>query len=300
MLVFATDLDGTLLRSDGLMSAATLRELRSLRQSGVLVVVATARPLRMVRSLAGVVSVSDYVICDNGCLTWQLRPETLLLHQCWTRDEAERLCVVLRRSFPNAPLAIEAQGKTVAERRFVAIAGHQLDLVGTDIVDRLDCPHAVSKILLARGGSSADELVDVIAPALGEICNVTHSGSIYLELGPRGVTKGSALRALCDGLGHKRSDVAACGDMPNDVDMLRWAGLGVAMGHAHPDALAVADLVTATNDADGVAEVIRAVRGARSLGALAHVRPWDGNPRLGRTSLVAATETLASGCSDAP
>jgi hydroxymethylpyrimidine pyrophosphatase-like HAD family hydrolase len=71
-----------------------------------------------------------------------------------------------------------------------------------------------------------------------------------------GVSKASTLEQLIDEEGLTASDVVAFGDMPNDVEMIAWAGHGVAVANAHPEVLAVADEVTGTNDADGVAEVL--------------------------------------------
>ena len=77
-----------------------------------------------------------------------------------------------------------------------------------------------------------------------------------VELAAAGVTKATGLARVAESAGVARSDVIAFGDMPNDVDMLRWAGHGVAMGNGHPDVLAVADEVTASNTDDGVALVL--------------------------------------------
>jgi len=77
-----------------------------------------------------------------------------------------------------------------------------------------------------------------------------------LEISARGVTKASALAWLAESLGVEAADVVAFGDMPNDIPLLRWAGLGVAMGNAHPEAVEAADEITAPNTDDGVARVL--------------------------------------------
>ena len=75
-------------------------------------------------------------------------------------------------------------------------------------------------------------------------------------LGPLGISKATGVEELARPLGISAEDVVAFGDMPNDVPMLGWAGLGVAMGNAHQDAVAAADEVTASNTDDGVARVL--------------------------------------------
>ncbi len=90
----------------------------------------------------------------------------------------------------------------------------------------------------------------------GETVTITHAGAPYLEISARGVHKGWALEALCARLGIPAEHVVAFGDMPNDLPMLQWAGCGVAMANAHPDVLAAADVVTRSNEEDGVAMVV--------------------------------------------
>ena len=84
---------------------------------------------------------------------------------------------------------------------------------------------------------------------------MTYSGRQLVEISAAGVTKAFALAAHCADLGIRPEEVIAFGDMPNDVPLLRFAGLGVAVANAHPDA-AAADEVTASNDDDGVALVL--------------------------------------------
>jgi hydroxymethylpyrimidine pyrophosphatase-like HAD family hydrolase len=88
----------------------------------------------------------------------------------------------------------------------------------------------------------------------GDITYSTNNGLI--EVVPLGISKATGVDELARPLGITAADVVAFGDMPNDVPMLGWAGLGVAMGNAHPDAVAAADEVTASNADDGVARVL--------------------------------------------
>jgi Cof subfamily protein (haloacid dehalogenase superfamily) len=88
----------------------------------------------------------------------------------------------------------------------------------------------------------------------GDITFSTNNGLI--EIVPLGISKATGVEELARPLGITAEGVVSFGDMPNDVPMLQWAGLGVAMGNAHPEAVAAADEVTATNDEDGVARVL--------------------------------------------
>jgi hydroxymethylpyrimidine pyrophosphatase-like HAD family hydrolase len=92
---------------------------------------------------------------------------------------------------------------------------------------------------------------------VGHLADLTFSHPRGLvEMSPRGVTKATGLAEVASRLSVSPDDVVAFGDMPNDLEMLRWAGHGVAMGNAHPALREIADEVTATNADDGLAVVL--------------------------------------------
>ena len=100
-------------------------------------------------------------------------------------------------------------------------------------------------------------MLAALAPHVGLIGDLTYStNNGLIEVVPLGISKATGVDEVARPLGIVAGDVVAFGDMPNDVPMLRWAGLGVAMGNAHPEAMAAADEVTATNVDDGLARVL--------------------------------------------
>ena len=105
---------------------------------------------------------------------------------------------------------------------------------------------------------SSAELYEKLAPVIDpEVATATYSWEGGLvEVSAPGVSKRSALEWIAEDIGVDASEVVAFGDMPNDVEMLRWAGLGVAMGNAEDGVKSVADEVTADNNSDGVAQVL--------------------------------------------
>lgn len=92
--------------------------------------------------------------------------------------------------------------------------------------------------------------------ALGKELNVFRSDPFFLEILPAGIDKAYGLQKLIDVLGIKREEVIACGDGYNDITMVKFAGLGVAMGNAVEQTKAAADYITLSNDDDGVAAVV--------------------------------------------
>ena len=117
---------------------------------------------------------------------------------------------------------------------------------------------SVAKLLVRSDGTPGDDMLDAAAPVLDGLVEVTHSNvnDSLLELSALGVNKATTTARLADEWGIAASEVVAFGDMPNDVELLRWAGRGYAVGNAHPLALDAADEHAPSIDDDGVAQVL--------------------------------------------
>jgi Cof subfamily protein (haloacid dehalogenase superfamily) len=252
----ATDLDGTLLRADGTISPRTRAAIARLRDAGVPVVICTARPARWMGELASLLGVRGPAICANGGMIWDVGAEALLAQSPIPCEVALGVVGRLRGLLPEAAWAVER----------ATLFGHEptyrtrWPVPEDTVVDAIEGLLAVApvKLMLRSPASSADALVELARGAVGELVEVTHSSlsDTLLEMSAAGVSKGSGLASLCASLGIARERVVAFGDMPNDLPMLGWAGRGVAVANAHPDVLAAADEVTASNDEDGVARVL--------------------------------------------
>jgi hydroxymethylpyrimidine pyrophosphatase-like HAD family hydrolase len=122
---------------------------------------------------------------------------------------------------------------------------------------------AVAKVLGRREGVASDDLLAAARAAIADgLATATHSSiDGLLEINGYGVTKASTLERYVTARGLSAQDVIAFGDMPNDVEMLAWAGHAVAVANAHDEVLAVVDEVTASNDDDGVAQVLERLYG---------------------------------------
>jgi hydroxymethylpyrimidine pyrophosphatase-like HAD family hydrolase len=118
------------------------------------------------------------------------------------------------------------------------------------------CDPEPLKLIARHPDLVADELLARVH-ALG-LCGfeATDSGAPFVEVAAAGVTKALALDALCVDLGIAADEVMAIGDAPNDLPMLRWAGLGIAVSNAHPSVLTEADEIAPSNEDDGVAVVV--------------------------------------------
>ena len=135
-------------------------------------------------------------------------------------------------------------------------------VVQGDLADLIQRPAA--KLLAKSRGADPDEFLAAAEAVVGERATLTRSGhGALLEIAAAGITKATGLALLAAEQGIDQADVAAIGDMPNDVPMLTWAGHSYAVGNAHPSAKAAADHVLVSNDEDAVAVLIETILSAR-------------------------------------
>jgi len=258
----ATDLDGTIIRSDGTISTRTVHALLAAERAGATVVLVTGRPPRWITTIAEQTDHHGIVICSNGAIVYDLHTEQILESTLISVETVAKVVEVLSTALPDLGFAVENgfdAYRTAAYRGGwtitfeVALPVHDLDVVTS---------HAAAKLLASHPEIAADELLVIARGLVGDLVEPTHSnGRGLIEMGPVGVTKGTALAQLAAERGIDREDVVAFGDMPNDLPMLAWAGTGYAMANAHPDVLAAVDLVASSNDEDGVALVLEQLFG---------------------------------------
>jgi Cof subfamily protein (haloacid dehalogenase superfamily) len=252
----ASDIDGTLIRTDGTLSPRTIAAIAALPVPAVLV---TGRPVRWLRQLYDQMDEPLPAVCANGAVVYDPDTDEILRAAPLDVDLLLDVTKRLREAVPDIALAVEVEdGRSFwyeeawptrweGEHESVRVLSSPEDLTSAPAVK-----------LLARSASAApDDFYELVSRTLGGVAETTHSSSSALvEISATGVTKAAGLAWLCDREGFTAEDVIAFGDMPNDVPLLTWAGHAVAMGNAHPAVVAVADEVTATNDEDGVAVVL--------------------------------------------
>ena len=255
--LIATDLDGTLLNSQGELSGRSAAALRAAQAAGLTVVLVTGRPVRMVVPLAGELGLNGHVICANGAGTYRLpggEPEDLagispgLLRQLIPR---------LRLDLPGIGFALEYGDVVLRETVLRQGEGSVPDIL-TAVQER-----PLLKLIVRAPGLDTHALnARINALCAGEL-EASSSGASFSEVAAHGVNKGYALARLCGLLGVKRGEVLAFGDAHNDLPLLAQAGRAVAMGNAVPQLKTAADEVTLSNDDDGVAIVLEALLDGR-------------------------------------
>lgn len=262
--VVATDLDGTLLRSDGTLSSRTRAALRAAEAAGIDVVFVTARPLRWLPELANAVSSHGTIICLGGACI--LDATTMLPTAFHGFDPTifGALLADIRREVAGAILGVERASGGVFDPSYPKDGDEgpiQRVLVETTLSDG----EPAGKLLVRRGHATTSvadttRLLDEVEAVLAGRATLADAGSPGLaEIIPLGVSKASALAQWCQDRGVDRNAVWAFGDMPNDLPMLTWAGRSFAMANAHAQVKAATSDMTASNDDEGVARIIEEV-----------------------------------------
>ena len=262
----ATDLDGTLLREDGSVSAYTVDALARARGAGLPVVFVTGRPPRWLPMVAEATAHGGVAICANGAVLVDLASGEVRGSHAIPADVVDEVVAILRAEVPGVGFAAEWLSRDGTgfghEDAYLPRFPAPGAVLGAD-VRALVAGRDVVKVLAraAPGGHDADSLLDHAAEHVAHLVTVTHSdsGDVLLEMSAAGVSKGSTLASYAEGLGLSASAVAAAGDMPNDVPMVAWAGVGLAVEAAHPRVHAVADAVLPGPHEDGVARFVSAV-----------------------------------------
>jgi Cof subfamily protein (haloacid dehalogenase superfamily) len=252
----ATDLDGTVVRSDGTINDRTRAALARVEAAGAVLVLVTGRPPRWMPPIVEATGHRGVAICANGALVYDLHTSTVVRHSLLSAEAMHEIVGALRRDLPGIAFAVERHDTGFAhEPAYRPRWDSDQDKRIAPVEELLT--EGVVKLLGRHDRLPADEVLATAHRSIGEIATLTHSSSDgLLEISASGVSKASALATLAEEHGITSGQVVAFGDMPNDLPMLAWAGRGIAVANAHPDVLAVADEVTASNDDDGVAEVL--------------------------------------------
>ncbi|SMX67554.1 hypothetical protein BI49514_00473 [Brevibacterium iodinum ATCC 49514] len=258
----ASDIDGTLLLNWKPISTATIDAIHRCQDAGIPFVLVTGRPMRWLAPIAEQIPDLGRVVCLNGAVVYDIASQSVIDAHTIDSQTLAEITAAVRVDHPDARFAYETLNGGFIDREFVTgrprearIIDDVSELAGEDVV----------KVLVRLATSDSQAMHDLIDPLVDGTCHASFSepDNGLVELAPFGITKAKTLSDLCDHLGVARSQVMAFGDMPNDIEMLSWAGHGVAMGNALGSVKAIAAAVTEAVDDDGVARYLDAVLDTR-------------------------------------
>ncbi len=255
--LLALDLDGTVVNFDGQISLAVKEEIRRVAAQGTQIIIATGRAHSSALVFASELGLQVPMILLQGGLVVNERGET------WRRLLLEP--TIVQEVIPWAErydlgLVLFSGDQTFADRyrlapeQYHAFFSNRLHMVD----DLAEKAHGLlDKVILVGTESSCDAAFPYLQARFGERAEITRSWRHFLEVTPRGATKGAALAWVAARFGVERENVIAVGDALNDLSMLVWAGVGVAMGDYEPALCQVADLVVPGVEEDGLVVALR-------------------------------------------
>ena len=264
----ASDLDGTLLTADGVVSARTRAALEACWDAGIPVVGVTGRGPRLLDSVKAALDHRGIAVLSQGGFVVDLERDEVLRTVALPREQAARVVEAIEGVAGQLALAVEdaAEQGEVGTRLRVQ---HGFDWPYPEAAHLMPRGEiwpvgAVLKVFLRSATLDQDELLalarEVVDPVDAE---VTHAGLGFIEVLPPGITKASGLQMALDRYGVGFGDVLVFGDMPNDLPMLgavqEAGGRAVAVANAHPSVTALADHGTSGHQVDGVARYLEAV-----------------------------------------
>ncbi len=260
--LIALDIDGTILREDGVMNAPVVQAVGRVRDAGHEVMLATGRSVAMTLPILERLGIEpEYLVCSNGAITLKRDADATTGYRrefVETFDPSEVLTTI-RASLEAANYAVED------ERGHYRYTGHfpdgTLGAVSEKVsFDDLLITHATRVVVISPEHRIEDFLSVVEKMGLHKV-SYNVGWTAWLDIAPDGVNKATALERVRELLGVPRTRVMAIGDGRNDIDMLEWAsveGRGVAMGQAPDEVREVANEFTETDLDDGVALVLSA------------------------------------------
>lgn len=259
--LIALDLDGTLLTSDKKISERNLAALKAAQAKGVKVVLTTGRPLKamdfFLHELGTDGREDEYTITFNGGLvqrnTGEILDKTVFSYDDVARiyEETDKLHIPLDAICEGLVYQIQSDQDSLYAQFNPALTFEPVDF------SDLSSQQTYNKCVTAYAKEPLDAAIEQISPELFERYEIFKSREMLLEWSPKNVHKANGLEKLIAHLGIERSQVMACGDEANDLSMIEWAGLGVAMQNAVAIVKEAANVVTPmTNDEDAVAWAI--------------------------------------------
>lgn len=262
-LLIASDVDGTLLGPSESLSDRTISAVRRAIEAGVPFVLASGRPPRWIAPVAKPLDLTGYAVCANGAVLYDCgREEVVAVHGLLRPELLHDIAHALDKALPGCRLAAERVSTDADHemRSFVIEPKYHNpwgDGEGRTAPRAEVLGHPAIKLLVSHLEMSSDEMAEAVRSLFAGEIDVTYSSSGGLvEISAHGITKATGLADVAERLGVDRGRVIAFGDMPNDVEMLSWAGHGVAMENGHPAAQDVADEITGPAGEDGVAQVL--------------------------------------------
>ncbi|HWT76964.1 MAG TPA: Cof-type HAD-IIB family hydrolase [Mobilitalea sp.] len=260
--MIALDLDGTLNNDDKKITQKTRDALIAVQKQGVTVVLASGRPTSGLKRESDALELEKYngiLLSYNGGKVVDATTKEVLYEKSLPKETAVKLLKHIE-DFPVTPIVDNGKHYyTKSKDEFMIEFESKLNNMGIkevdNVADALDFNPV--KVLIAAPNEYLMPASEKIMEPFQKELSFVQSTPFYLEATMKGINKASSLQAVCDKLNIKSEEVMAFGDERNDLKMIEFAGLGVAMGNACDMLKEVADEITLSNNEDGIAHTLK-------------------------------------------
>jgi Cof subfamily protein (haloacid dehalogenase superfamily) len=256
----ALDMDGTLLKEDKTISAENFEAIQNAREKGVKVVLATGRPVRGISKYLeelNLLTGNDYTVAFNGAVVQNTKTGEIIAENLLALEDIKYLYNLSKQLSVNIHALTPTSCITPKSSEYSELEA-AMNNIPLEIVDfdTLDNSTTIVKIMFIDKEPILSNIIGKLPKEVYEKYTVVRSAPFFLEFINRKVNKGFGVELLAKNLGIKQEEVICMGDAGNDIHMIKYAGLGVAMGNAFPEIKQIANYVTKTNEDHGVAHVI--------------------------------------------
>ena len=250
----AIDLDGTLLDRSKKVSDRAAAALKCLPAAGVKVVIASARPPRSVRHIYQELGLDTWQINYNGALIWDEPNQKPIFHRPMSHQLVAAMIDRSRDMFEEVLVTCEILDRWYTDRDDQTYTTETGRLFKPDVVAPVEqfCTEPITKLMLLGDPMIISRLESLLLEEFGDKVTILHTDDELLQIMDNRVSKAVALQKIAAHYGVKQEEVMAIGDAPNDVGMLQFAGVAVAMANAHNVVKEVAHWIAPSNDEHGV------------------------------------------------
>lgn len=260
--IIVLDIDGTLVNSQKVITPKTLKTLINLQKLGKKVVLASGRPVQGILEHARTLRLNDfggYILAYNGGAVINAHTNEVMYSKYFPNEIIPEICEELKST--NITINTYEKDKIIEGNALNKYSDIESKIVGMDtkFVDNFAeyVTFDINKLLLAGDPAEILRLEKLFSERYKGVIGVFRSEEFFLELVPLGIDKAKSIDVLLKKLGLTSKQCIACGDGYNDITMIQYAGLGVAMGNAVDEVKSAANIITATNDQDGVAKIVQ-------------------------------------------
>lgn len=255
--LMAVDMDGTLLNSKGELTRNNIKAIKNAVEKGLIFTISTGRPIQGVEGFNDILGIDLPFITYNGSMVVMGKSKEILYEKCLDAEDAIKIYELGKQY--DATVIVWAKNQLFVSRMDERVKSYcSMSKVVPILVEDIQSivKDGASKVLWYDEIENINRFEAMVGSIVGENVNFHTSKPIFLEFVHREASKGIALQKIAEHYGIEREQIIAIGDGANDLSMIEYAGLGVAMGNANAYIKDKAKFITRSCDEDGVAYVL--------------------------------------------